>query len=474
MPSVLLVDDEPDIIEILEMVLREEEMDVYTSRSGREALDVLRNREVDVVVSDIRMPDLTGVELLREAKQLSPDTVFVMMTAFASTETAIEALQHGAFDYLTKPFKMEELKSIVLQALRQRSLKPVAPPSQAELEARQSKRLFQALARTQIVGKSERMLEVYRTIGTVAAGESTVLITGESGTGKELVARAIHEASLRKDGAFLSINCSAFPETLLESELFGYMKGAFTGASANRKGLFEVARGGSVFLDEIGEMTPAMQVKLLRVLQERKLRPLGGSSEISIDLRVIAATNKDLQSEISHGQFREDLFYRIAVITIDLPPLRERAEDIDLLAYHFLRQHAEKTGRRVFGITREALRCLESYRWPGNVRELENTIERAVTLETTDQIQLDRLPEAVVLNQAPPPVGELFELPRGTFDLQAFMADLERSLICQALQRSDGNQTLAAQHLGLTKPSLRHRIQALGIDATAFRRSQSN
>jgi len=449
-------------------------MDVYTSRSGREALDVLRDKRVDVVVSDIRMPDLTGVELLREAKQLSPDTVFVMMTAFASTETAIEALQHGAFDYLTKPFKMEELKSIVLQALRRRSLKPAVPPSQAELEARQSKRLFQALARTQIVGKSEKMLEVYRTIGTVAAGESTVLITGESGTGKELVARAIHEASLRKDGAFLSINCSAFPETLLESELFGYMKGAFTGASANRKGLFEVARGGSVFLDEIGEMTPAMQVKLLRVLQERKLRPLGGSSEISIDVRVIAATNKDLQSEISHGQFREDLFYRIAVITIDLPPLRERAEDIDLLAYHFLRQHAEKTGRRVFGITREALRCLESYRWPGNVRELENTIERAVALETTDQIQLDRLPEAVVLNHAPPPVGELFELPRGAFDLQAFMADLERSLICQALQRSDGNQTLAAQHLGLTKPSLRHRIQALGIDATAFRHSQSN
>jgi two-component system response regulator PilR (NtrC family) len=470
MPSVLLVDDEPDIVEVLEMVLREEEMDVYTSRSGREALDVLRSRSVDVVVSDIRMPDLTGVELLREAKQLSPETVFVMMTAFASTETAIEALQHGAFDYLTKPFKMEELKSIVLQALRRRELKPSAPPSHAELEARQSKRLFQALAHTQIVGKSEKMLEVYRTIGTVAAGESTVLITGESGTGKELVARAIHEASLRKEGAFLSINCSAFPETLLESELFGYMKGAFTGASANRKGLFEVARGGSVFLDEIGEMTPAMQVKLLRVLQERRLRPLGGSAEVPIDVRVIAATNKDLQSEISRGQFREDLFYRIAVITIDLPPLRERAEDIDLLAYHFLRQHAEKTGKRVFGIAREALRCLESYRWPGNVRELENTIERAVALETTDQVQLERLPEAVVLNQTLPSGGELFELPRGAFDLQAFVADLERSLISQALKRSDGNQTLAAQLLGLTKPSLRHRIQALGIDTATFRR----
>jgi two-component system response regulator PilR (NtrC family) len=470
MPAVLLVDDEPDIIEILEMVLREEEMDVYTSRSAREALDVLRDRRVDVVVSDIRMPDLTGVELLRQAKQLSPETVFVMMTAFASTETAIEALQHGAVDYLTKPFKMEELKSIVLQALRRRDLKPASPPSPAELEARQSKRLFQALARTQIVGKSEKMLEVYRTIGTVAAGESTVLITGESGTGKELVARAIHEASLRKDGAFLSINCSAFPETLLESELFGYMKGAFTGASANRKGLFEAARGGSIFLDEIGEMTPAMQVKLLRVLQERRLRPLGGNAEVPIDVRVIAATNKDLQSEISRGQFREDLFYRIAVITIDLPPLRERAEDIDLLAYHFLRQYAEKTGKRVFGIARETLRSLESYRWPGNVRELENTIERAVALETTDQVQLERLPEAVVLNQTPPSGSDIFELPQQAFDLQAFMVDAERSLICQALKRSDGNQTLAAQHLGLTKPSLRHRIQVLGIDTAAFRR----
>ncbi len=470
MPSVLLVDDEPDIVEILEMVLREEEMDVFTSKSGREALDVLRNRKVDVVVSDIRMPDLTGVELLRQAKQVSPQTAFVMMTAFASTETAIEALQHGAFDYLTKPFKMEELKSIVLQALRRRDLKPASPPSHAELEARQSKRLFQALARTQIIGKSEKMLEVYRTIGTVAAGESTVLITGESGTGKELVARAIHEASLRKDGAFLSINCSAFPETLLESELFGYMKGAFTGASTNRKGLFEAARGGSIFLDEIGEMTPAMQVKLLRVFQERRLRPLGGNAEVPIDVRVIAATNKDLQSEISRGQFREDLFYRIAVITIDLPPLRERAEDIDLLAYHFLRQYAEKTGKRVFGITREALHCLESYRWPGNVRELENTIERAVALETTDQIQLERLPEAVVLNQVLPSGSDVFELPQQAFDLQAFMADAERSLICQALKRSDGNQTVAAQYLGLTKPSLRHRIRALAIDTAAFRR----
>ncbi len=471
MPSVLLVDDEPDIIEILEMVLREEKMDVYTSRSGREALKVLREKDVDVVVSDIRMPDITGVELLREARQVAPDAVFVMMTAFASTETAIEALQHGACDYLTKPFRMEELKSIVQQALQRRDSKPLSIPSPAEVEARQSKKLFQALHRTGIVGKSEKMLEVYRTIGTVAVGESTVLITGESGTGKELVARAIHEASPRKDGPFISINCSAFPETLLESELFGYMRGAFTGANSNRKGLFELARGGSVFLDEIGEMTAAMQVKLLRVLQERKLRPLGGSSEVPVDVRVIAATNRDLQAAIQQGHFREDLFYRIAVINIHLPALRERTEDIDPLAYHFLRQYAERSGKSVFGITREALRSLQSYRWPGNVRELENTIERAVALETTDQIQVERLPEAIVLNQAPQPVASLFELPPGSFDLPNFVMDIERSLICQALERSAGNQALAARQLGLTKPSLRHRIHALGINASAFRRT---
>jgi len=471
MPSVLLVDDEPDIIEILELVLREEDLEVYKSRSGSEALQVLRDRRVDVVVSDIRMPDLTGVELLRKAKQVAPDTVFVMMTAFASTETAIEALQHGAFDYVTKPFKMEELRGVVLQALRNRHLESPHAPSPSEQEARQSKKLFQALARTQIVGKSEKMLEVYRTVGTVAAGESTVLITGESGTGKELVARAIHEASQRKEGPFVSINCSAFPETLLESELFGYLRGAFTGAAANRKGLFETARGGSIFLDEIGEMTPAMQVKLLRVLQDRKIRPLGGSAEVPVDVRVIAATNRDLQAAILQGQFREDLFYRIAVITIHLPPLRERIEDIDLLAYHFLRQHAGKTGKRVFGITREALRSLQSYRWPGNVRELENTIERAVALETTDQVQVDRLPDTVVLNQAPPSAADLVELPGGRFDLETFLAEIERSLISQALQRNDGNQTMAAQQLGLTKPSLRHRIQTLGIDAASFRRN---
>jgi two-component system response regulator PilR (NtrC family) len=468
--SILLVDDEPDIIEILEIALRDEGMEVCRAASAKAALELLRKNDFDIVISDIRMPDMSGVELLKEAKQLAPDTVFILITAYASTDTAIEALQHGAYDYLTKPFKMEELLEIVRNSLEKKSLKHEATSLQTEMEAQQGQKLFQALNRSRLVGKSQKMLEVYRTVGTVAMGESTVLITGESGTGKELVARAIHEASQRKDHPFVSINCGAFPETLLESELFGYMKGAFTGANGNKKGLLETAGGGSVFLDEIGDMTPAMQVKLLRVLQERKLRPLGGTHEVPVDVRVIAATNRDLQTAISQGQFREDLFYRIAVITINLPPLRERAEDIDLLACHFLNLYAEKTGRKVFSISREALHCLESYHWPGNVRELENTIERAIALETSEAIQVERLPDAV--RKLPPPaIRNLIPLPGESFDLEEFLQHLERDLICQALKRSDGNQTMAALHLGLTKPSLRHRIQTLGIDPSNYRHS---
>jgi two-component system response regulator PilR (NtrC family) len=468
-----VVDDEQNIVEVLEIVLQEQGMEVLKTTSGKAALKLLQKREVDLVISDIRMPDLSGVELLKEVKQFAPETIFIMITAFATTDTAIDALQHGAYDYLTKPFKMEELLNIIRHALEKKNLRREVASLRNEVEAQQGQKLFQALNRSQLVGKSPKMLEVYRTVGTVAMGESTVLITGESGTGKELVARAIHEASLRRERPFVSINCGAFPETLLESELFGYVKGAFTGATGNKKGLLEVANGGSVFLDEIGNMTLAMQVKLLRVLQDRKLRPLGGTAEALVDVRVIAATNQDLKAAIQNGQFREDLFYRIAVITIHLPPLRERPEDIDLLAFHFLTRYADKAHKKVFGISPEALRYLENYHWPGNVRELENTIERAIALETTETIQVDRLPEAVrklPVSQAP----ALIPLPEGAFDLQTFLTDLERSLICQALERSEGNQTLAAQELGLTRPSLRHRIQTLGVDASAFRRNSSN
>jgi two-component system, NtrC family, response regulator PilR len=464
MSTILVVDDEPDIIEVLEIVLSDEGLDVFKANSGQEALAILREKEVDMVISDIRMPDFSGVELLREARQIVPDAIFIMITAFASPETAIEALQHGAFDYITKPFRMEDLKTVIHHALeKKRSLKPRSLLQQNNMEAQKGQKLFQALQGSHVVvGKSPKMVEVYRTIGTVAIGDSTVLITGESGTGKELVARAIHEASRRREKPFVSINCSAFPETLLESELFGYMKGAFTGAAANKKGLFEAADGGSIFLDEIGDMTLAMQVKLLRVLQERRLRPLGGTNEVPIDVRVIAATNKDLLSNIRQGSFREDLYYRIAVINIHIPALREQAEDIGLLADFFLRRYAEKTGKAISGMSPEALRCLKSYSWPGNVRQLENTIERAVALETTSEIQLERLPDSI-RNCSSAATGDLFTLPEGPFDLEGFLNQVESSLIIQALHQADGNQTLAAQRLMLTKGSLRHKLHSLQI-----------
>lgn len=463
MTKILIVDDEPNITEILEIAFQEDGMEVSKSGSGREALEILRKQEIDIVISDIKMPDLSGVELLREAKGYSPDTIFIMITAFASTETAIEALQHGAFDYVTKPFKIGELRSIVERGLEKRdSLRPKPAAASDELEARQGRQLFKALHRTHVVGKSPKMIEVYRTIGTVAAGDSTILITGESGTGKELVARAIHEASNRKEKPFVSINCGAFPETLLESELFGYMKGAFTGAVSNKKGLFEAAAGGSIFLDEIGDMTPAMQVKLLRVLQEHSFRPLGGNEEVPVDVRVIAATNQDLQARIEEGMFREDLYYRIAVINIHLPSLRERGEDVGLLAFHFLRQYAEKAGKPVSGISPEALGILETYNWPGNVRQLENTIERAIALEITQNIQPERLPDNV-RGRVGRPERSVFQLPDGDFHLEKFLADVERNLIEQALVQAEGNQTATAQRLMLTKGSLRHRLQALQI-----------
>lgn len=474
MSHVLVVDDEPSILEILEIMLKDEGVDVYKSTSGKNALAVLRENPVDVVISDIRMPDYSGVELLKEAKQISPDTVFIMITAFASTETAIEALQHGAFDYLTKPFKIEEVRKVLRNALDQGKLKNETVIPKGETESRLGQKLFQALYRSQLVGKSQKMLEVYRAIGTVATGTSTVLITGESGTGKELVARAIHEASDRKGGPFVSINCGAFPETLLESELFGYMKGAFTGAAGNRKGLFEVADGGSIFLDEVGETTLAMQVKLLRVLQERKLRPLGGTSEVPINVRVLAATNGDLQAGIRDGTFREDLYYRIAVITLHLPSLRERGEDIELLAFHFLRHYSRTSGKKIMGISEDTLRCLQNYPWPGNVRELENTIERAVALETTDTIQVERLPQTVALNLPVSTTCDSLRLPAGPFDLEEYLSEVESNLICRALKQVDGSQTLAAQHLNVTKGSLRHKMQVLQIDPWTFRRNRPN
>jgi two-component system response regulator PilR (NtrC family) len=376
-----------------------------------------------------------------------------MMTAFATVETAREAFKLGADDFIQKPFDVDELKLIVEKALERFRLL-------------QENRAFRRAQRErgrldQIIGHSQKMQAVYQMIETVAQVQSTVLITGESGTGKEMVARAIHNLSPRADKPFMPINCGAFTETLLESELFGYTRGAFTGATANRKGLFEAADKGTIFLDEIGEMSPTMQVKLLRVLQERKVRPVGAHEEMDIDTRVIAATNRDLSAMVRDGSFREDLFYRISVIPIELPPLRDRSEDIPELAEHFVNKFCRETGRPLV-MSDKALSLFEAYAWPGNVRELEHTIERAVALERTEAIQPERLPEAIT-NYNPMRNASANALPVEGLNITAHLDHLEKNYILEALQRTGGNQTRAAELLHLSVRSLRHLLDKHGI-----------
>jgi len=454
MERILIVDDERSMVEFLEYMLEKEGYQVTGCVDPNQALSLLRDGEgFDLVISDIKMPAMDGLELLKAARTRDPDTPFIFITAYASSETAIEALKQGAFDYITKPFEIEKFKSLVMHALTARDLKRQVAVLEGEMSPP-----------NEMVGTSPPMLEIYKLIGTIASADSTVLIMGESGTGKELVARAIHRASPRRDRAFVSINCSAFPETLLESELFGYVRGAFTGAAGNKKGLFEAASSGTMFLDEIGEMSPAMQVKLLRALQEKRIRRVGGTEEIQIDVRVIAATNRELAKEIEAGHFREDLYYRLAVIPIAIPPLRDRKSDILPLVRHFINKYNKKLDRNVRGITEDALRCFEQYRWPGNVRELENVIERGVTLESSDFIQKVRLPDHI---QRGTFLRDSAAMPFFTadvgLDLETYLRDLERQIIEQALALADGNQTRAAEILRLSYRSLRHRVETLGI-----------
>jgi two-component system response regulator PilR (NtrC family) len=471
MANLLVVDDEQGMRQLLSLVFGRGGHKVRAAENGRRALELLREQPADLIVSDVKMPDMGGIELLRGARQLLPDVGVIMMTAFASVETAREAFKLGADDFIQKPFDVDELKLIVEKTLERLTLKKENASLKTENEAllktqRERGRL------DQIIGRSERMQAVYQMIETVAAVQSTVLITGESGTGKELVARAIHNLSPRADKPFVSINCGAFTETLLESELFGYMKGSFTGASANRKGLFEAAHRGSIFLDEIGEMSPAMQVKLLRVLQERKVRPVGAHEEIDVDARVIAATNRDLKSMVASGTFREDLFYRVSVIPIELPPLRERREDIPDLVSHFVGKFCAETGRAL-ALTPQAAELLERYNFPGNVRELEHTIERAVALERTDAIQPERLPEQIT-RYNPARVAGSLDLPEAGIDLSAHLEQLEKTYVLEALRRTGGNQTRAAELLGLSVRSLRHLLDKHGVrNLTAQLRSDA-
>src|SRR5213080_3759024 len=358
-PRILVVDDERSMRELLAIVLRREGYEVLLADNGRSAIDLLEREPVDLLISDIKMPDLSGVDVLRAAKKIDQDILGIMITAFASTETAVEAMRLGACDYLSKPFDIDLLKMKVREKIENRQLR------QENLLLKRTLGLSHQFSN--IIGRSAAMLDVFKMIETVARTNSTILLTGESGTGKGLVAQAIHFHSLRRDRPFVALNCGALPETLLESELFGHMRGAFTGADSNKKGLLEVAERGSVFLDEIGEMSAVMQVKLLRVLQERRFRRVGGLEEMQADIRIIAATNQDLTKAIAEGRFREDLYYRINVIPISLPPLRERREDIPLIAEHFLAKFTEQMEKQIAGISREALELLMQHEWPGNI-----------------------------------------------------------------------------------------------------------
>src|SRR5919202_950931 len=454
MANLLIVDDEQGMRQLLSLVFGRAGHRVRAAESGGQAPELLRAEPPDLVVSDVKMPDMNGIELLRAVREFLPDVAVVLMTAFATVDTAREAFKLGADDFIQKPFDVEELKLIAEKALERLRL------FQENCAFRRAQRERGRL--DQIIGHSQKMQAVYQMIETVAQVQSTVLITGESGTGKEMVARAIHNLSPRSDKPFMPINCGAFTETLLESELFGYTRGAFTGATANRKGLFEAADKGTIFLDEIGEMSPTMQVKLLRVLQERKVRPVGAHEETAVDTRVIAATNRDLAAMVKQGGFREDLFYRVSVIPIELPPLRERREDIGELVEHFVQKFCRQTGRDL-GVSERAKELLEAYSWPGNVRELEHTIERAVALERAETIQPESLPQAVTNYNPASVTPSAFAMPDEGLNLVAHLEHLEKTYLLEALRRTGGNQTRAAEILHMSVRSLRHLLDKHGV-----------
>jgi len=460
MANLLIVDDELSMRQFLTHLFQRDGHSIRVAENGRKAMAMLREQSADVIISDVKMPDMGGIDLLRAARDLQPDVEVIMMTAFANEQTAHEAFLIGAYDFVHKPFDNNLLKEKVARALQKISILREKQALQVENEALIKGQRARGQLRN-IVGRSDRMQSVYQMIETVAQVQSTVLITGESGTGKELVARAIHDLSPRAQKPFVSINCGAFTETLLESELFGYVKGSFTGATTNRKGLFEAAEQGTIFLDEIGEMSPAMQVKLLRVLQERKVRPVGAHEETEVNTRVIAATNRDLAAMVKDGSFREDLFYRVTVIPMELPPLRERGSDITELAEHFIGKYCAQTGRTI-AISAPAMRLLESYSWPGNVRELEHTIERAVALERTELILPERLPEQIT-NYSETKISSDLQLPDEGINLTAHLDQLEKTYVMEALKRTEGNQTNAADLLKMSVRSLRHLLDKHGI-----------
>jgi len=462
MNRVLLVEDEKSMRDLMSMMLRKEGYAVEVADSGTQAASrIAKDPLYDLVITDVSMPGMTGLELLRHVRKVSPDSSVILMTAYGSKETAIEALNEGAAYYVEKPFDLDEMKVVARRTIDQKriatenaDLKSENRGLKAELKGRYR---FEGL-----VGRSGKMKAIFQLIERVAGTGSTIVISGESGTGKELIARAIHYNSGRGDQSFVSINCGALPDELLESELFGHMKGSFTGAVTTKKGLFEVADGGTIFLDEIGETTPAMQIKLLRVLQERVIRRVGGTEEIPVDVRVITATNQDLEKMVREKTFREDLFYRINVIPIRMPALREKPEDIPALAEHFLEKYKASMGKSLHGISEEAMERLESYPWPGNVRELENVIERAVALEPGSVVQAESLPRELRNGQSAQ-VEPHVVLRDSGLDLERHLEDLRRRYMAEAMERAHGVQTRAAELLGMTFRSFRYFAKKYGL-----------
>jgi two-component system response regulator PilR (NtrC family) len=450
---ILVVDDERSICELLEITFRKEGYRVEVAHNVEGAKRKLESQIFDIVISDVRMPGEGGVDLLKFTKEIAPSCFFLLITGVPTVETAIAAINSGADRYVIKDHEL-------VDQLR-RAVREVSENLRWKKEAGYLRRELRRLTGLDnIIGQSPKMRAIFELIQTVAPQTSRVLITGESGTGKELVARAIHENSLRAQAPFITINCGAFPETLLESELFGYMKGSFTGANENRPGLFQAAHGGTLFMDEIGNMSLTMQVKLYRVLQEGKVRPIGSNEEIDVDVRIIAATNKDFEKEIAEGRFREDLYYRLSVIPIELPPLRERREDIPLLARHFLERLRQTMEKRIEGISPEAIRRLETYDWPGNVRELENTMERAVALETSPEISLRVLPDRIAGYASGSSAGgvgnPVSSFPPEGIDFEQEISGAERHYLQAALERSQGVRTHAAELLKISYRSFRH------------------
>jgi len=452
MEKILIIDDEKSIVDLLSVVFKKEGYKVETSLSSSKALELIDREDFDLVLTDIKLPQKSGMEILKYIREEKPDIPVIMITAYGTIKQAVEALKKGALDYVVKPFDVEELKIIVAQGLEKRRLKEENILLKRELEERYS---FENM-----IGKSKIMREMYSLIEKIAGTDSTVLITGESGTGKEMAARAIHCLSHRRERPIVSINCGALPENLLESELFGHVKGSFTGAIANKKGMFEVAEKGTLFLDEIGETSPWTQVKLLRTLQEKTIRKVGGIEEIPVDIRIIAASNQDLKQGIEEGKFREDLFYRLNVISLEMPPLRQRKADIPLLVSHFIQKYCKEMGRKIKRVAPEVIGLFESYTWPGNVRELGNVIERIIAIEERETIVKESLPKELLTPSRELETGFLIQ---PGFILNEVLDEISCNYVKQALQAAGGDLKGSASLLGVNYRSLRYLIEKFGL-----------